>query len=258
MLAFHALLLVVVPSFIALGFWQYGRAEEKAAVVRQQEANLAADPVPLDELVTVGGEVAGEDRWRRVTVTGTYDPDREILVRNRSGSGGIGMHVLTPLVTEDGTAVLVNRGWVAQPPTATEQPEVPPPAGGQVTVVGRVQPSETPESTGIRLRDGLPEGQVMIIDVADIAEDLPYDLYGGYLELVEEDPEPAAAPEPVGVPEVNTGMNFSYAVQWWCFTVIAVGGWVFLVRREVKEAGAAEPEPPAETVDTASGASSRS
>src|SRR5690606_8188871 len=138
MLAFHALLLVVVPSFIALGFWQYGRAEDKAAAVEQQESNLAADPVPIDELTSVGGEVAREDRWRRVTVTGTYDAGRELLVRNRNGSGGVGMHVLTPLVTEDGTAVLVNRGWVAQPPTATARPEVPPAAEGKVTVVGRL------------------------------------------------------------------------------------------------------------------------
>ena len=244
MMAFHVLLLVVVPSFIALGLWQYERAETKAAVVELQEANLAADPVPIEELTSVGGEVAPEDRWRRVTVTGTYDPDRELLVRNRSGSGGVGMHVLTPLVTEDGTAVLVNRGWVAQPPTATESPEVPPAARGEVTVTGRLQVSETPESTGIHSRDGLPEGQIMLIDVPAIAADLPYEVYGGYVELVEETPAPAAAPEPVEVTKVNTGMNFSYAVQWWTFTVIAVGGWVFLVRREVQDA--AQKSEPAE------------
>lgn len=256
MLAFHALLLVVVPSFIALGFWQYGRAEDKAAAVEQQESNLAADPVPIDELTSVGGEVAREDRWRRVTVTGTYDAGRELLVRNRNGSGGVGMHVLTPLVTEDGTAVLVNRGWVAQPPTATARPEVPPAAEGKVTVVGRLQLSETPENTGIRPRGGLPEGQIMLIDVAAIAEDLPYDLYEGYVELVEETPAPAAAPEPVEVAEVDTGMNFSYAVQWWAFTVIAVGGWVFLIRRELQEA-AQDASVPREESSAASGPVSR-
>ncbi|MEY9214175.1 SURF1 family protein [Thermobifida halotolerans] len=250
MLAFHALLLVVVPSFIALGLWQYERAQAKAAVVELQETNLAGDPVPLDELTAVGEEVTRQDRWRQVTVTGTYDSDRELLVRNRGGSGGVGMHVLTPLVTEDGTAVLVNRGWVRQPPTAAGQPEVPPPAEGRVTVTGRLQISETPENTGIRPRDGLPEGQIMIIDVAAIAEELPYDLYGGYVELVEEAPEPAAAPEPVEVAEVNTGMNFSYAVQWWAFTAIAIGGWVFLVRREVQEAETGDTPPAPENSDT--------
>ena len=55
----------------------------------------------------------------------------------------------------------------------------------------------------------------------------------------------AAAPEPVEVTKVNTGMNFSYAVQWWTFTVIAVGGWVFLVRREVQDAAQkSEPSEP--------------
>ncbi|TDQ55326.1 cytochrome oxidase assembly protein ShyY1 [Actinorugispora endophytica] len=235
MLAFHALVLLVVPSFVWLGFWQYERSVAKSVVVELQEANLASEPVPLDELGAVGADVPREDRWRSVTATGTYDPEHELLVRNRDGLDGVGLYVVTPLVTGDGSAVLVNRGWVPQPPTSTEQPEVPPAPDGEVTVTGRLQFSETPENTGIRVRDGLPEGQIMVIDVAAIAEEAPYPLYGGFVELVEQAPPSDPAPAPVPVPEVDTGMNFSYAVQWWVFTVIAIVGWVFLVRREIQD-----------------------
>ncbi|MBV2363877.1 SURF1 family protein [Streptomonospora sp. NEAU-YY374] len=242
MLAFHALVALVVPSFVWLGFWQWGRWEDKAAAAALQEANIAADPVPVRELAAPGEDVPPEDRWRRVTATGRYDTEHELLVRNRDGSAGVGLHVLTPLVTDDGPALLVNRGWIAQPPSATAEPEVPPAPEGEVTVTGRLQYSETPENTGIRVREGLPEGQIMIVDVDTIAEDLPYPVYGGYAELTEQRPESADAPEPVAAPEVNTGMNLSYAVQWWVFTVIAIGGWIFLMRREVKDArdGSAE------------------
>ncbi|RCV53683.1 hypothetical protein DEF23_10815 [Marinitenerispora sediminis] len=238
MLAFHALVLVVVPSFVWLGFWQYGRWEDKAAAAALQEANIEADPVPIGELASVGTDVPRADRWRTVTATGRYDTAHELLVRNRGGSAGVGFHVLTPLVTDDGAAVLVNRGWVGLPPTAREQPDVPPPPEGRITVTGRLQYSETPENTGIRDRDGLPERQIMIIEVADIAAGLPYPVYGGFVELAGQDPAADPAPEPVPVPDTNMGMNLSYAVQWWVFAVIAVGGWFFLVRREVRDAAA--------------------
>ncbi|MFW5415583.1 SURF1 family protein [Nocardiopsis sp. CNT-189] len=236
MLAFHALVLVVVPSFIWLGFWQLHRWEEKSAAADLQEHNLAAAPVPVDELTAPGTDLDPDDRWRRATVTGTYDAEHELLVRNRDGSQGVGLHVLTPLVTEDGTALLVNRGWVRQPPTSTEQPEVPPAPEGEVTVTARLQFSETTENTGVRDRGGLPEGQIMLIDVDGLAEDLPYPVYGGYGELTEQEPASDPAPEPLAAPETNLGMNLSYAVQWWVFTVIAVVGWVFLMRREIRDA----------------------
>ncbi|MDT0304771.1 SURF1 family cytochrome oxidase biogenesis protein [Streptomonospora wellingtoniae] len=236
MLAFHALVALIVPSFIWLGFWQLHRWEDKSAAVALQEENMASAAVPADRLTSPGEDVSAAEQWRRVTATGHYDAEHELLVRNRDGSGGVGLHVLTPLVTDGGTALLVNRGWIEQPPTATARPDVPAPPEGQVTVTGRLRFSETEESTGIRVRGGLPEGQVMLIDVDRIAGDLPYPVYGGYAELTEQRPEGAEHPEAVPSPEMNTGMNLSYAVQWWVFTLIAVGGWVFLMRREVAEA----------------------
>ncbi|WP_046470933.1 SURF1 family cytochrome oxidase biogenesis protein [Allosalinactinospora lopnorensis] len=236
MLAFHALVALIVPTFIALGFWQLGRWEDRAAAADLQEANINADPVPLQELSEVGEDVDHADRWRPVTATGSYDTGNELLVRNRDGSAGVGLFVLTPLVTDDGAAVLVNRGWVGQPPTATSQPDVPPPPEGEVTVTGRIQFSETEENTGIRDRGGLPEGQIMLIEVEEIGEGLPYPLYGGFVELTDQEPPSDPAPEPVAAPEPNLGMNLSYAVQWWVFTAIAIGGWIFLVRRELHDA----------------------
>ncbi|KIH97203.1 hypothetical protein LP52_20945 [Streptomonospora alba] len=243
MLAFHALVALIVPSFIWLGFWQLDRWEDKSAEVARQEANMAADPVPVGRLTAPGEDVSADEQWRRVTATGHYDAEHELLVRNRDGSRGVGLHVLTPLVTADGTALLVNRGWIEQPPTATSRPDVPPPPEGRVTATGRLRFSETEESTGIRVRDGLPEGQIMIVDVDRIAANLPYPVYGGYAELTEQRPEGTDPPEQVPAPEANTGMNLSYAVQWWVFTGIAVGGWIFLMRREIADARDDE-EPP--------------
>lgn len=242
MLAFHALVLVVVPSFIWLGFWQLGRWEVRSAAAQLQQDNLAADPVPVAELTSVGGDIDPGDRWRTVEVTGTWDSGNEILLRNRDGSAGVGFHVLTPLVTEEGPAVLVNRGWVPRGETALDVPEVPPAPEGTVEVAGRIHYTETEENTGLRNRDSLPEGQLLMVDVPAVAEELPYEVYGGYVELTAQDPVPEEAPEPVAVRETDLGMSASYAFQWWVFSVVAVVGWIYLMRREVREtAGTAKP-----------------
>lgn len=238
MLAFHALVLVVVPTFIWLGFWQLDRWEVRSAAVNLQQENIEAEHVPVEALAEVGSDVDPADRWRTVEATGTWDTDNELLLRNREGSGGVGFHVLTPLITEDGTGLLVNRGWIERGETARDTPDTPAVPEGEVTVQGRLHYSETEENTGLRNRENLPERQIMIVDVDGLAEDLPYPIYGGYAELTSQDPEPDNPPERVLLQEENSGMSLSYAVQWWVFSIVAVVGWIVLVRRELHDARA--------------------
>ena len=54
----------------------------------------------------------GRGHLEPVTVTGRYDPAHEILARVRTLHDNVGFEVITPLVLADGTAVLVDRGWI--------------------------------------------------------------------------------------------------------------------------------------------------
>lgn len=251
MLAFHALVLAVVPTFIWLGFWQLDRWEARSAAVNLQQENVEAEPVPVAELTEIGSDPDPADRWRTVEATGTWDTDNELLLRNRDGAGGVGFHVLTPLITEDGTGLLVNRGWIERGETAQETPDIPAVPEGEITVQGRLHYSETEGNTGLRNRDDMPEGQIMIVDVDELSENLPYPVYGGYTELTGQDPQPDNPPERVGLREEDSGMSLSYAVQWWVFTVVAVVGWVFLMRREVRDAQEREEDGDGERVEEA-------
>lgn len=236
-LALHVVVLLVIPAFVFLGRWQFGRFEERSANSERVTANIEAAPVPLERLAAVGRQVREDDRFRKVTVAGTYDVAHTLLVRRRPQDGVNGYYVLTPLVTGAGTAVIVNRGWVPAGATADATPEVPAPSTGQITVTGRLRLSETEESSGIRERSGLPAGQVLLINAGQIGQGLPYRLVGGYVELTEQQPKPAAAPAPVPEPDVGAGggLNLAYGVQWWLFIGIAIGGWILLIRREVAE-----------------------
>lgn len=235
-LTFTGLAALLVPVFVVLGFWQWDRFEQRLAATQLQEENIAADVVPFDDLTEVDGEIAADDRWHSTTFTGEFDQEHEVLVRNRTSDDGPGFYVVTPLVTDDGTAALVNRGWVPRAEAADAQPDVPAPPSGDVTVTGRAETSETEESTGIRDRDGLPDGQVMLIDVPVLAAEMPYSVFGGHIEMLTQEPAVDETPLPVTVGGYNWGLNLAYAVQWWLFAALVVGALVVLIRRETHEA----------------------
>ncbi|WP_232784577.1 SURF1 family protein [Carbonactinospora thermoautotrophica] len=234
-LAFHLLVLIVIPTFVSLGLWQLDRLHQRRERNQLIEANVHATPVPVDRLLAPGRPVPRQDEWRPVTTTGRYDPRHQLLVRNRSLKGRAGFWVLTPLVTGDGTALLVNRGWVPLAGTAREAPPVPEPPAGEVQVTGRVRRAETPESTGRAERSGLPPGQVTLVDVPRIAQDLPYPVYGGYVELADQRPPAGDTPKQIPEPELSEGPHLAYAVQWFLFAAFAPVGWFALVRREAEQ-----------------------
>jgi cytochrome oxidase assembly protein ShyY1 len=105
-------------------------------------------------------------------------------------------------------------------------------------VTGRLRPSEPP-STGATP----PPGQITRVDVPGIARTLPYDVYGGFLELTRQLPRPAKAPRIIPPPEPSEGPHLLYTVQWILFALMAFGGYVVLARREAADRRAARDAP---------------
>ena len=231
---------VVAMGCLALGRWQVDRLAERHDRNDVLTRNLESAPVAPGELLGVGRGPRERDQYARVRASGRYDLERQLLVRTRPFEGQVGFNVLTPLVTDEGPALLVNRGWLPRGATATDLPDVPDPPPGTVTVTARLRPSEPASTTGTP-----PRGQVTRIDVSTIAETLPYDVYGGYAELTDEDPAPARAPQQLPAPEPSEGAHLAYAFQWFLFAGLALGGFVVLSRREAQDrrAESAAPEP---------------
>jgi cytochrome oxidase assembly protein ShyY1 len=213
----HLLALVLSASFIALGFWQLARNDHKQSLVRAARAAYAA-PAPdisRNPVVAPGN---------RVQLSGRYDPAHSVLLRNQVRGGKDGNDVLTPLLLENGSAVIVDRGWVAEvgdgrTPITTVTPT------GPVVVRGILHASSTLSAQDAVTSSG---GQLALprVDVGRINLDLGYQLLPRWVEAQSQTPPPGAGapalPQPPPPDHVN---HMQYAIQWFSFAAIGVIGW---------------------------------
>lgn len=231
--------LVMIPTMIRLGYWQLHRHEHRVANNKIISASLRTPPVPVESVTHPGAVLPHRDLYRAVTATGHYDTAHEVVARQRTAADGqqVGYHVITPLVLDDGRAVLVNRGWISPGDDITHFPKIPAPPSGEVTVTGRLRPDETSGATGIRNKHGLPPRQIMLIGSRTVAGDVPETLVSGYMELVSTSPGPKGTqPELIPEPDHSSiGPHLAYAIQWWLFSAMVPVGWVILMRRDRAE-----------------------
>jgi cytochrome oxidase assembly protein ShyY1 len=174
------------------------------------------------------------------------------MVRNRSQNGQPGWYVVTPLVLSDGTAVLVDQGWVAETATSNALPPFPPVPTGTVTVSGSLQPDETTANS--RIRDDtaqLPPPEIALITRGDLASRVPYQLRDGSIRLTSSVPansgQSAAAPIPN--PTYDNSMYIAYMIQWWVFALVMPVTWFLLIRREADDLRAARADAAAAAAD---------
>ncbi|WP_063828550.1 SURF1 family protein [Actinopolymorpha alba] len=228
-IALMVAVVVLVTTFVLLARWQLQRLDERRALNAVITTNDGAPSRPVGTILAPDRPARSQDQWRQLSARGTYDAEHQILVRYRPLEGEPGYNVLTPLVTTDGNTILVNRGWIPSS-GSVRAPASPAPPSGDVTITGRVRQSEHADPGR-----GRPErGQVRFIDVPQIAGTLPYPVLGGYLELVEPVPTAAGAPRPLPAPELSEGPHLAYALQWYLFAAVAVGGLGFLAYDEAK------------------------
>ncbi|NNE11987.1 MAG: SURF1 family protein, partial [Ilumatobacter sp.] len=183
---------------------------------------------PLDELLTSGTD-QWDVAWRPVSVTGTYDPDGEVLIVNRSQNGRAGVNTVVPLELADGRILFVNRGFV---PQTADVPAVP---AVDVEIVGRLRPSEERRLGQLSdPADGVLR-EAQRLDVERLAGQVDGPVVPMYVDLVgSQPPEVEHLPEPVIAPDLSEGNHLSYAAQWFIFSVAAVVGWFLAVRKSAR------------------------
>lgn len=110
-LGIATLALIPLTAF-CLGSWQVQRLEWKTQLIAKFEDRLIRPPLPLPP--RIDPDAVHEFDYRRVYATGKLRHDQEMLIGPRMHDGKDGFQVVTPLDREDGTTILINRGWIGR------------------------------------------------------------------------------------------------------------------------------------------------
>ncbi|CPR11170.1 transmembrane protein [Mycobacterium bohemicum DSM 44277] len=248
-----ALALVVIAfaylCFMVLAPWQLGKHNRTSRENQQIEYSLNTAPVPLQELLPQQDSVATSAQWRRVTATGHYLADVQVLARLRVVDGDPAFEVLAPFVVDNGPTVLVDRGFV-RPEQGSRVPPIPRPPQEPVTITARLRdPEPSPPGKEPFIADGVQ--QVYSINTAQVAALTKVPLAGSYLQLVDHQPGGLGV---LGVPHLDAGPFLSYGIQWISFGILAPIGLGYFAYSEIRarrreRQAASAPEAPATVED---------
>ncbi len=206
-------LALVILCLIAAN-WQYHRGIDRQAKNFKIEANARYETVPLSKLALDTN--LKESEWRSVSIIGRFNPEHEVLLRNRyNPDGKYGFEYLT-LFESSGKRFWVDRGWVKAGATALERPKTPATPEGEIEITGR-----------IRLDSSLPRGSFFALPATGnlinqwnlqskvVAEPFYIDLISG----------PEVTPQvPAQLPELSDGPHLAYALQWLFFAGLIIYG----------------------------------
>jgi cytochrome oxidase assembly protein ShyY1 len=228
-------LFVVVIAFAYLCFtvlapWQLGKNTKTSRENAQISASLRADPVPLTTLLPHQDSSAPDAQWRRVTASGRYLADAQVLARLRVIDGEPAFEVLVPFAVDGGPIVLVDRGYV-RPEQGSRVPPIPSPPTGRVTISARLRdPEPAVDDKAPFSEDGARH--VYSINTAQISVFTGVPLAGSYLQLVEDQPGGLGV---IGLPHLDAGPFLSYGIQWIAFGILAPIGLGYFVISEIRQ-----------------------
>jgi surfeit locus 1 family protein len=244
--------LIALGILLSLGFWQLGRMVEKRGQLDTLETSAVGPSEPLApsrllELkvrpASAGPTGPGElVELRRVSLAGRFLPGRSVPVRGTLPAtkgaqvSGVGFFWMTPLETETGAIVFINRGFVPSggdwraPPVAT-------PEGVQM-ITGLARMPEKPRA--FVPADNPAKGEYFTRDPAAMARAVGINATAVADFFIDAERQPDNLTPPVGVDarEIIARIpnnHLQYAVTWFAFAATLIGVFGFFARARLKE-----------------------
>lgn len=223
-----------------LGWWQLDRAAQKTAMQAALDQRAALPPLAAAEVPSDPTQAAALE-YRHAVATGVWLNELSIYLDNRPMNGRTGFYLVTPLRLDDGTALLVQRGWLPRDMVDRTRLVPPPDAKGAVTVAGRMAPAlsrlyefESAASGPIRQNLELSafalESRLKLKPWVLVQEDAPGIAADG---LVRQWPAPS----------LGVHKHYGYAFQWFGLSLLAVvlTAWFQFIRPRLRAAASDKP-----------------
>ena len=203
-----------VAATAALGNWQLGRGQDKAALAQRIAVANRDAQIELSQTEARAEDVA----WHRVEVRGRLEPKYAVLIDNRILHGVVGYQVVMPLRIAGGERhVLVNRGWVAATGSRDILPQIKTPPE-EVLITGL---ATVPSKRYLELSKQVAEGKVW--------QNLTLERYRAAMPLAlqpvviqQESEIDDGLKREWSAPDLGIDKHYGYAFQWFAMAAAIV------------------------------------
>ena len=224
-------MLPLLALLLWLGQWQWDRAAEKQTLLDRWASQALLAPVALP--TAPDGNTAATAQFQRVFANGAYLPGSQVLLDNQTRGGKAGYRILTPLLLADGSALMVDRGWVLLPGNARDRLPNVAVSSADRRVQGRLdhfRQAALREATGPL--SAVPDNRPRVMnypDSAAVSAAIGRPVYPLVLLLDGTEPDGFVRED---APTLSFGpeRHFGYAIQWWALamTLVLLWGWTAL------------------------------
>lgn len=208
-----ALTLVVLCIWAAQ--WQYHRGVDRHSRNNMIKEQSQLPPIEIKDL---DGNLPSFE-WRKINIVGSFDPNNEILLRNRYNEGIYGFEQLTLFMIGQ-KKIWVDRGWIQAGPDATISPKFQETYENPITIEGR-----------LRLDSSLPQGKFFAVSqgpnknlISQLNAQNGVQTEDFYVDLISSSDQRMNPDVPVELPELSDGPHMAYALQWIFFAGLVIYG----------------------------------
>ncbi len=217
---------LMLPILIGLGTWQIHRLAWKTELLATIAARIDGPAIVFPAAI----ETPADWAFRHVRVAGRFANDRALNLYGRTHDGRAGIHLLVPLILDDGGAVLVDRGFVPFAENSALAPYRV--ADGRVEIDGIVR---LPEPAGWFLPDPQPSRNIWYaVDIPAMSAATGLKLAPVYIAA-----KPSGSdgwPAPTGGTE-GTGIrneHLNYAIFWYSMALVLAVIYLLSSRRPAR------------------------
>jgi surfeit locus 1 family protein len=220
-----------------LGVWQLDRAQQKTSLQTSQSTRMLMPALSVQQLAR-DAATAADQHHRQVVLEGRWQARFTVYLDNRQMNARPGFFAVTPLLLDDGSAVLVQRGWWPRDQADRTRIAAPAAPEGRVQLRGRVGPWPSALFEFTAAKEAGPIRQNLGFN--DFARETGLTLRPLSVQQLDDAAQPGLAASAPGdgllrqwlMPAANVDKHYGYAAQWFALSALSIGlyAWFQIIR----------------------------